>query len=117
MKSGNQKLYEEITGHQFGSQLGGIISENTLQLVLRAIDCEASGTRMWFDECTKEGQAESELQKRYQSSHNTLVNLRKKLNPEYLRQFVNKIYPKAEPIYTCEKTPAVQPTASSLLPR
>ena len=103
MKSGNQKLYEEITGHQLGSQLGADISDNTLQLVLRAIDYEASGTRMWYDECTKEGFKGGNTQQSYQYGNNTLANLRAKLTPEYLKQFVNKIYPKAEPIYTHEK--------------
>lgn len=102
VKSGNQKLYEEITGHQLGSQLGAGISENTLALVLRAIDYEASETRMWFDECAREGQSGCEVQKRYQYGNNILANLRSKLTPEYLKQFVNKTYPKAEPIYTHE---------------
>lgn len=99
MKSGNEKLYEEITGHKLGDQLVTEISENTLALVLRAIDYEATGTHMWFDECTKEGFKGCETQKNYQYGNNCLYNLRTKLTPEYLKQFVNKVYPVATPIY------------------
>jgi hypothetical protein len=113
MKSGNKKLYKEITGHELGSQLGAEISENTLALVLRAIDYEASGTRMWFDECSKEGDTGSVTQKNYQYGNNCLCNLRAKLTPEYLKQFVDKIYPVATPIYNATDTQPVQSTVAA----
>lgn len=57
----------------------------------RLIDYECYGLKMWFDECTKEGQEGGETQKHYQFGYNSFVALRQRmLSPEWVLQFLDK---------------------------
>ncbi len=65
-------------------------AEETLLACQRAVDYAAADERMWFDECDKEGQHGTELQRRYQAAHNALVILRQKLTVEWIAQMLNR---------------------------
>lgn len=58
--------------------------EETLAAVRRMIDYEASGLRMFFDECEREGDLKGDTRRKYQSDYNTLVTLREKMTPAYM---------------------------------
>lgn len=60
------------------------IDEPTLEAVRKLIDSECSAQKMFFDECDREGQHGSDVQKIYQSNFNTLVILREKITAENL---------------------------------
>lgn len=61
-----------------------------LQAFCRFIDYQAYLTKIWFNECEREGYKCSNTQKIYQHHYNMLVAMRARVTEEYLAQFLDE---------------------------